>query len=274
MISGLPPAPRYCVGRQCEELAVQRVGLLGELAVAGVAGRHVQPLVGAEGDPPAVVDPPGLDALDQRALAPQPSAREAPALELHARGGRVVEVDEAVAREVGIEREAEQAALALSAHGHRRHRLPAQPSVALEQAHAAGALGDERTAIREEGDLPGISSPGAIVFTRMLEAAGFTRERAAVAAVGVGAALENPDQRLPAVPAQLEKQRRGVVAVVELAQAPVGVDAMHEHVAPGGRPVRTQVLALESGLVVVAVADRDALLDAEQPGSPRPQRLL
>jgi hypothetical protein len=69
---------------------------------------------------PARVD--GLARADGLALALQPAAREAPALEPHAAGRRVVEVDEAVVDEVRIDREAEKAALALSAHRKARGR--------------------------------------------------------------------------------------------------------------------------------------------------------
>ena len=49
------------VGR-AQHLAVEAV-LLGELRLAGLAGRDVEPAVGAEGDPAAVVDRAGLDAV-------------------------------------------------------------------------------------------------------------------------------------------------------------------------------------------------------------------
>jgi hypothetical protein len=64
----------------------------------------------------------GLARADGLALALQPAAREAPALEPHAAGRRVVEVDEAVVDEVRIDREAEKAALAMSAHRKARGR--------------------------------------------------------------------------------------------------------------------------------------------------------
>src|SRR6185312_10275485 len=107
---GRPARAAVLLGREGEELAVERVRALRQRAVPRIARRHVQPAVGAEGDASAVVDRSGLDAVDQRPLAAEAAAGVAPALEPHPAGGREVEVDEAVARELGIDGEAEQAA--------------------------------------------------------------------------------------------------------------------------------------------------------------------
>src|SRR3954452_2676139 len=86
----------------------------------------------------------------------------------------------------------------------------------------------------------------------------------------VRAAGEHSERRDAALPAKVEQQRGGVVRVVELAQAAVGVDAVHELVATTPEPGEQQVLAFEIGGVVVAVADGDPLADAEPRGLAEP----
>ena len=53
--SGLPGAG-LAVGGDPQDLAAERVAVLGQLAVAGLAGRDVEVAVGAEREPAAVVD--------------------------------------------------------------------------------------------------------------------------------------------------------------------------------------------------------------------------
>ena len=82
----------------------------------------------------------------------------------------------AVAREVGIEGDIEKAALVLGVDlGQASHGLLAQPAV-IDQAEAAGLLGHEHVAIREEGQAP-----------RLLEAAGDLGD-----AEGGGLGLDRP----------------------------------------------------------------------------------
>jgi hypothetical protein len=47
-------------------------------------------------------------------------------------------------------------------------------------------------------------------------------------------------------------------------EAPVGVDAVYQHVAAGRKAVEREVLAFEVGGVGVAVADRDACAHLKQ----------
>jgi hypothetical protein len=101
------------------------------------------------------VDHARLDrAVDQLRLAPHPVAPELPALELHLAGRREVEVDERVRGEVRVEREAQQAALALLADVDLGDRRVAQRPVALQQPDPPRPLGHQRTTVAHEGDLP------------------------------------------------------------------------------------------------------------------------
>ncbi len=143
------------VGRQAQVLAVERVRVLRELRLPGLAGGDVEVVVRPERDPPGVVHRPGLDrAVDQVALARERVVREAPALELHRGRRREVQVDEVVGGELRVERQPQQPALALLGDVDLGDRLGAQLAVGVEQADPAGPLGDERAAVRQERDLP------------------------------------------------------------------------------------------------------------------------
>ena len=127
-----------------------------------------------------------------------------------------------------------------------------------EQTHPARTLGDQCAPVGKERHLPGDFEAG----RDSRDAGG--RGRAAVATAGSGADLEHANLRRPATPTQVEQQRRRVVLVVELSQATFGVHAVHQHVTAGAQAGQRQVLALEVRLVVVAVPDRDALLNPEE----------
>ena len=75
------------------------------------------------------------------------------------RGLRVVEIDEPVAREVRIDLDVEQAALA--AIRHRRHAADRlrQPPAGID-AQAARLLGDEQSAVGQEGHAPWLAQRG------------------------------------------------------------------------------------------------------------------
>ena len=138
-----------------QDLAVEAVGL-GERGVADLAGRDVEPVVGAEREPAAVVDRPGLDALHDHAVLGQAVIGEAIARDLVAVAGRAVEVDEAVVAELRVDRDPEQAALRAVGLDDvdLADRLVAQLARGREQAHATGALGHQRTAVGEPRDRP------------------------------------------------------------------------------------------------------------------------
>ena len=94
------------------------------------------------------------------------------------------------------------------------------------------------------------------------------------AVLGVGAHGEHAHPWHAVAAPQGEQQRRRVVVVGRLADAVVGVDAVHEQIAARAQPVQRQVLTLEVRRVVVAVAGRDALADAGRLTCSSPQRLL
>src|SRR4051812_21534775 len=62
------PCSAVLMRRQREELAVQRVPVLGELGLTGVTGGDVETAIGTERDAPAVVHLARLDAGDERCL--------------------------------------------------------------------------------------------------------------------------------------------------------------------------------------------------------------
>ena len=139
------------------------VRVLRVRAVLGVAGRHVKLSVGAELHPTAVVVVVAGDPVDDDGLLGPKSVLVAHAHDFVARratGGRVavIEVDEIIARELGIECDPEEALLTIGACARRQRcpRIRAKPAARpeLHDAHSPGALGDEETPVWREIDGP------------------------------------------------------------------------------------------------------------------------
>ena len=138
-----------------QDLAVQRAGVLRQARVAGLARRDVERAVGAEADPAAVVHHAAGDPSHDHPGAGQPAARVLVAQDLVAARSRPVQVDELVRREARVERDAEQAALALGGDLDGRGRLRDGLQVLREAPDAAVALGHEGAAVGQEDHVPG-----------------------------------------------------------------------------------------------------------------------
>src|SRR3954447_23466131 len=82
----------------------------------------------------------------------------------------------------------------------------------------------------------------------------------------VRADLEFRDVRDAADPVHVQQHRGGVVGVVGLADAPAGVDAVDEQVPTILKPGQGQMLPFQDRGVGTAVADRDALANAQETG--------
>ena len=135
-----------------QDLSRERGGVLSVRSILRVAGRDIELAIGPELHPPAVMIRVAGDAVEDDRLLGAAAVVVVQAYDLVARGPvrcriAVIEVDESVSREVRVERDAEQALLAIAdrARGKCRPWLgPESPTRAqLHDAHAAGALGDE-----------------------------------------------------------------------------------------------------------------------------------
>ena len=137
-----------------QDLALAPRGVLRARALARVAGRYVEVPVGPEAQGAGVVVAGVSDAVEHDRLALHAAVLPAPALHLVALvGGRdQVHVRLAVV-ELGVERDAHQAGLALREHVDLGDRLGPDLAIGYE-AHPARALGHERVAVGQEGDVP------------------------------------------------------------------------------------------------------------------------
>jgi hypothetical protein len=139
---------------EAQELAVERALVLGQLRLAGVAGRDVEPIIGPEVDASAVVDRPSPDAVDESGFHLEAAVLVAEARDLHLRPSRVVEVHEAVRFEARVEGQPEQTSLALRRNIDLRDGLRLEASLRIQQTHPSRSLGHERAPVRQERDLP------------------------------------------------------------------------------------------------------------------------
>jgi hypothetical protein len=175
-ISGRPPAPRAFASGSRRIFPFSEGRVLRELLVVRLARGDPQRSVGPELDPAAVVRVAGLQAADDLPLEDEPAAVQPVAEHLVLVGRRrAVEIDEAGPPEVGVEGDAEEAALLAAARVHleRGHDSPrAEP--AREEHNAPRPLGDQRSRVRQEDQLPRRLEPG-----RHDRRAGLSRRRRA-----------------------------------------------------------------------------------------------
>ena len=142
-------------GRDAQDLPVQDARVLAAAPVARVARAHVHGAVGAEADAAGGVDRAHRDAADDDAVERHRRARPAPPLHLHLGADGGGEVDERLAGGEGrVERDAEQAALAVLAHVERRRGRGRQRAVRGDHPHLAGPLRHQRPAVGQERDVP------------------------------------------------------------------------------------------------------------------------
>ena len=151
---------------QPQDLSREHARVLCVRAVFGIAGRDVELAVGTELEATAIVSVIARDPVeDDRLLCPE-SILVAHANDLvssHSvrRPVAVVEVDESVLREVGVESDPEKPLLAVAAGGRGESgpRVGTKPAARAElnDPHATRALGDEEPAVRREVDRPGRS---------------------------------------------------------------------------------------------------------------------
>jgi len=153
------------VGPDPQDLPVRSARVLRRRGNARVAGADVQPAVGSEADPPAVVKPLRRDPIEEHLLLARGTRvrREHPARQPVHRApalldGRV-QVEPPVLREARIRRHAEEPSLPLLGDLQRRDRL-GHELPALQEPHPSRPLGDEGVAARQEGDAPRHLEPG------------------------------------------------------------------------------------------------------------------
>ena len=146
-----------------QDLAAERAAILRARLLLAVARRDVELAIRSEGDAAAVVVRRTGDVVQQDRLARARAVRIAHANETIQRrtarcGIRVIDIDEAGPREVGIERDPEETTLrvGIRACGKGGPRLRLEPTARAEphDAHPARSLGDEKAPVRRESDGP------------------------------------------------------------------------------------------------------------------------
>ena len=146
-----------------QDLAGERTGDLRQAGVAGLPGGDIEEAVGSELQATAVVDDALGDAGQDRGRLAELIVLQGHREDTVVLGGRGVEEERPVHREVGGDRDAEQACLDLGDRfldladlDHVCLGVRAAVAVRYEAQHPARvALGDDRGAVREEGDAPG-----------------------------------------------------------------------------------------------------------------------
>ena len=131
------------LGRQPQDLAGEALGVLGAVGLAGVTGRHVEHVVGPEGDPATVVEARRRDPLEDRLGVAEPE-RAGLSGELVAHDAVVL-----VGRQVGVEvvlveGQAEQPTFASRGDVLDGADLPGAAVVSELEDAAGVALADER----------------------------------------------------------------------------------------------------------------------------------
>ena len=148
---------------ESQDLPAERARVLRPRLLLTVARRDVELAVRSERDPAAVVIRRSGDVVEEDGLV-----RSRPVRVVHAHktierratrcGVRVVEVDEAGPREVGIEREPEKAALRVGIRSRRkccpRLRFESAARTQAHDPHAARSLGDEEPPVGRERHRP------------------------------------------------------------------------------------------------------------------------